>query len=711
MKTLLLIPVLFIFCTHALAQNAYYDAIDLKKYVDDDGLFKTDTASTRKIAEILKPYIPSSRPNALPKAVLVIIGDDHNFADSYNPFIGPKINVNGLESSSTNIAVTPKSSSVQELISSVGGTDVTKYADALAQFMIERAQAELTVAFFDRFKKFTEEHTEIKTLFPKTCQRMDDLLTIQYRQMLNVLREAFLEDLNELPDHLIDVVEDYAKENDYVGIELAVNTLHQVQKLKYLSPSEFISELPEITKNVKDSSPQWYKNLNSSLELVAIFSNSLQDVSATRNWVQHDSIQKNLIENRTTRTIYMGLVYQQILNDSISFNGTLIADSIRNKSEEMNWLNDQFTDIIDLFDDIEDAAQQLKDLMKKGESPSNAQVQSYISTTLQVLDLVNDFYEHYSDGTNSVEEYLSIIEKANDIYKYVYEKQYGSAVLETAALLQQVYPKIKESRIKSINLLSDSIAENHFAAGKFEINSISASKINKDVYLNELVKDFNRIVADSDESSKKLNRQFKDFLSDKLSALEKENPWAEGFINFGVFMANLVEAETAEDAKAVIEAAALPVGSSTLRKRSSFTINLTSYLGAGFDIENNFNTTVTAPIGLDFATGFGKGGSLSLNLSLLDIGAIVDYRLANDSSSIESTITLGNIFSPGAQIVYGFPYQIPLAIGIGAQYGPGLTGISTDGIQVNNEPQWRAKAFIAVDMPLFNFYNKQKAKL
>ncbi|PWL31375.1 MAG: hypothetical protein DCO96_04040 [Fluviicola sp. XM-24bin1] len=197
----------------------------------------------------------------------------------------------------------------------------------------------------------------------------------------------------------------------------------------------------------------------------------------------------------------------------------------------------------------------------------------------------------------------------------------------------------------------------------------------------------------------------------KEEALSKESPWAGEFIKFGVFMANLVEANSAEEVQAVIESAALPVGSSALRKNSVLSVNVTSYLGASMAFEKNMPFNVTAPIGVDVATGFGRGGSLALNVSPLDVGAIVDYRLSENQMEIESVITLGNIFSPGFHLVYGGPFQVPLSIGGGVQYGPGLTNVSAEGIEVNNAPGWSINAFLAVDMPLFNFYNRQRAKL
>jgi len=112
-------------------------------------------------------------------------------------------------------------------------------------------------------------------------------------------------------------------------------------------------------------------------------------------------------------------------------------------------------------------------------------------------------------------------------------------------------------------------------------------------------------------------------------------------------------------------------------------------------------------------------GSVSLFASLLDLGAIADYQLkaetvatpdGTDSTVINKdyTVKLGQIFSPGAFVVYGLPWSLPLALGVGGQYGPGLGKIETTGNTIANNPQWRWNIFLAVDIPFFNLANNPK---
>jgi hypothetical protein len=197
-------------------------------------------------------------------------------------------------------------------------------------------------------------------------------------------------------------------------------------------------------------------------------------------------------------------------------------------------------------------------------------------------------------------------------------------------------------------------------------------------------------------------------------------------------MANIVESKDEESIKAALENVILPVGSSSIKKHSLGNISIQTYLGAYYSFSNKNKVLnegawhdkfgVTAPIGISYTPPFfswEKYGSLSLFASLIDLGAIVDYKLKQDSIPTgsgnntaaikkEYEIKLGQIFSPGFHLVYGFGGNLPLAIGIGSQYGPGLSTINADNSTVVTNPSWRWSAFLAVDLPFFTLWNRPK---
>jgi len=222
--------------------------------------------------------------------------------------------------------------------------------------------------------------------------------------------------------------------------------------------------------------------------------------------------------------------------------------------------------------------------------------------------------------------------------------------------------------------------------------------------------------SDSFESSSK----------DIVSIVGKIKPYA-------ILIANIAEAKTEDDIKSALNNAILPVGSSSIKKNTANNLSIQTYLGTYYSTRNfqpdairswSDKFGVYGPIGLSYTPGifsWGKGGSLSIFGSVFDLGAIIDYKLKQDPSTTTSTntstsstatkqysINLGQIFSPGVHLVYGLFENIPLSIGFGAQYGPGLSKIDATGTTNVINPTWRFNAFLAVDLPFFNLINKTK---
>ena len=146
------------------------------------------------------------------------------------------------------------------------------------------------------------------------------------------------------------------------------------------------------------------------------------------------------------------------------------------------------------------------------------------------------------------------------------------------------------------------------------------------------------------------------------------------------------------------------------KKEFSFSILVNSYAGYYYGKENDFvtnnwtrNRGLTAPIGFEFSKGFGNYGNLSLFIPVLDLGAIVDYKLSNDSTETVTNLDINNVFSPGVYLVYGLP-KIPVSLGGGFQFSPQLGKINLNGSVI--EPRkLRWNVFLALDLPLLRIFN------
>lgn len=189
-------------------------------------------------------------------------------------------------------------------------------------------------------------------------------------------------------------------------------------------------------------------------------------------------------------------------------------------------------------------------------------------------------------------------------------------------------------------------------------------------------------------------------------------------ITYGSFIASVATAKTSSEAAAAIEAFALPVGSSAIKRNAKTNIALNAYVGleAGVETiieegalenENAFFTSITAPLGISLSTSTQRNASLTAFLSFIDLGAITAFRFNDTSTADLPVITLDNIIAPGGYFIYGFR-NTPISFGIGGQWGPNLRAVTSTDLMLDEVRTFRYGAFLAVDIPLINFKNRTK---
>lgn len=233
----------------------------------------------------------------------------------------------------------------------------------------------------------------------------------------------------------------------------------------------------------------------------------------------------------------------------------------------------------------------------------------------------------------------------------------------------------------------------------------------------------------------------------------------EILLKYGNFMVNVLNARNSKAVDQAIEAVALPPGAARIKRQTLQSISLNAFPGGYGGVEwlsNNGKTTsaagnlgFTAPIGLSFNWGLSRkleeapvpygtsgggfllsdakdheivvgyeqtylkdstwrrltGHSISIFISVIDLGAAVSYRLSNDpTEGLPDDITLRQIISPGAFMVYGIK-NTPISIMGGVQYTPELREISRRSITFSSNT---LRVFISlnVDIPFINLYVK-----
>lgn len=181
------------------------------------------------------------------------------------------------------------------------------------------------------------------------------------------------------------------------------------------------------------------------------------------------------------------------------------------------------------------------------------------------------------------------------------------------------------------------------------------------------------------------------------------------------FIAGLGEINNDEDMEKLLQSYALPIGSASIKRSSSFNLSVNSYVGFTGGLERAFalNTTaqdkgnigLTAPIGISMT--FAKG-YLTLFASVIDLGSIVNQRLNNDTTSYVD-LRFEHFFTPGASLLCNIK-NTPLSIGAGVSYVPNLRTIKysdgTANVGESGLSVLRINASILIDIPFFTIYNR-----
>lgn len=419
-------------------------------------------------------------------------------------------------------------------------------------------------------------------------------------------------------------------------------------------------------------------------------------------------------------------------------------DLLAANKDDIFLIRDYLVELIELAEQVDRVFNEIKEKKKNDEKPSKEELYNYINLGIDVIEYATDI-SALLDERIQVDAYLKIARTGNDMYQNIYQEQYTAAVSNLVSILNVISEEVNKRKSVVQKISSDQ------SSGIS--NQISVLKAERDKLGNGPL-----LSSDNRQYRSTYNAEIKKLKQEKKSGLTKFKQFKEvtaKIYKYGTFMANIVQSDSAEEVRAAIEAAALPVGSYTMKREARWNIALNAYVGAYYgkeeltELSNDTNGRTIgawAPLGFSFSHGLGRKtwGSLSVFLTALDFGPIVSFRLENpdpqtstvmddpnttEVEASESTtfkvdelpeITLENIIAPGAYVVYGIP-KLPLSLGAGVQRGPRLREIrilnetmdaagnvvsSVESVVQSSAYRWQV--FLAVDIPIVNFFSRSK---
>ncbi|MDR0866268.1 MAG: hypothetical protein LBO74_15245 [Candidatus Symbiothrix sp.] len=171
-------------------------------------------------------------------------------------------------------------------------------------------------------------------------------------------------------------------------------------------------------------------------------------------------------------------------------------------------------------------------------------------------------------------------------------------------------------------------------------------------------------------------------------------------------LSQLPTVQNSKEMENLLQAHALPMGSSSIKRKSRFNLSVNGYVGLTYGFEwdapgdstgyQNFG--LSAPIGLALTT---CGGKWTFFGSVLDLGSILNVKLKDNSKPYDD-IKIEHFFTPGLGVFYNIP-QCPVTIGAHWCYVPYLRKEESKFMSV-----FRVNASVLVDIPLFTLVHKDK---
>lgn len=568
------------------------------------------------------------------------------------------------------------------MMGSIGNTNVTYFAAGIARFLAERTKDELNEAFFSKMQQQLNTYPELKTLFPQTSSFLNVIDGYAYASVIQVLKEAFETDVQNLPMNLYQVkslteancdasiltktkfgnCQDRLKKlhaffdsrnGRWIGLGMftvkeAVQSPNPADLLKSMTGSD---ELAGIKTFSKDSS--YYSNYNvaSSIELSNLISQSLISKDGQQIWITPKELNA-LLKSQTAIKAYLGLLLAKEQTKSV------VIDFYKSDHSMITFGNF----LIQQYDTYSSFESQVSSLIRNSHvafNSANNAVKTMMAATDQSLEAnPQALYNYYKTVTATLKPIAH------------------SVLLATLTGRQDIgteYDLIEKYLNPSVDIAYH-LATKKYSAAIYDVTILLS-------YLKPASSELRQVTS--------------------------------AFTKYGILISTVANAQSSDEVKQALEASVLPAGSYSIKRRTSWSMSINSYVGAFWNYTGTQSYAqpfgLSAPIGFNISKGFSKSGNaggLSVNLQVLDVGALVNYYLLKgDTASLPNNfnVKLSNIFAPGFNVCYNIP-KTPLSLAWGGQYIPTLYKYE----QINGKKElvstntFRMQVSLLVDIPLYN---------
>jgi hypothetical protein len=183
------------------------------------------------------------------------------------------------------------------------------------------------------------------------------------------------------------------------------------------------------------------------------------------------------------------------------------------------------------------------------------------------------------------------------------------------------------------------------------------------------------------------------------------------------FGADIINAKNSDEVKDVIKKHVAPPTSFILKREFRITGSVTGHPGYFVGSEKLFGdkkakfiSGLTLPLGFEFTYKLRRtidnSGSIGIFAQVLDLGAILNFRMDDETSTLPDKVEFAQVFSPGISLTYGFKNS-PVSLAAGYQYTPELRKITLANGSIEYPNGDRIFVRLGWDIPMVNVFKSR----
>ncbi|MES2419301.1 MAG: hypothetical protein V4541_14030 [Bacteroidota bacterium] len=677
MKTLITF-ILSCCCFSVLAQNAFYEA----QYLS--------TLSTKDLDNLLGAA-------AATRAHVVLSDHEKQCVTDYKAFLDKpfasnlsNLDISGLKSAiekynkyltlevsgstyTTGFIPAGAVTGLSMISSLIGGNTTispeqqTKIIDELTKYYAEEFQKAQVLTYMEVFKETIGKIGELEVLFPQTYEKLKKTQPTKFPDLGNEFKTVFNDDLRELLPNLISHIESHTKANLALENRLSLLNETNIKAIKgnaYYNSLKLSAEIAiKLTNNYHPVDLLNY--IDTKYNASMLTANSNIDEKLILAFHGLNLIQKNILDTTKIKDDKIGNVW-------------LSLQTLSKLDTETEWT--YFMALI---------YQQDRDFFNKyffdASSIASSSIVSGLITAAN-LKLCKERLQNITSALTELEAFRANLKEEN----------------------------LKENYLTYMNLILKVLSKsNDFSFAKLDAGEmkkyLSLANYTFAIYDNARKKDYSNSIYYLQQIIEILQVSI-DNNTKTLRLLDK----------YSTFMIDAINSKTDEEVKNMIRKNVAEPASFILKREYVSTFSITGQPGYfisgewlnGKDGKGAFASGITLPIGFELTfkakPGNENSGSFGFFMQLLDLGAVLNFRVSNSESTLPDKIEFKQLFSPGGSFTYGFKNS-PLTLALGYQYTSQLRKISDAGGNEYYPSGNRIFLRMAWDIPLINI-SKSKDK-